>query len=72
MEGSFRQNGFASEELFRDPLVNIQRPGVVEVSTIAKRHDESSVSDRLHRRAKPFRDERSRGPLIFPARLRKR
>ena len=34
--------------------------------------DEAGISDSLHRRSNPFRDERSGDPLIFPAWRRKR
>jgi hypothetical protein len=37
------------------------------VSTIAEGDDESSVGNSLHRRENPLREERSAGPLIFPA-----
>jgi hypothetical protein len=37
------------------------------VSVIAERHDEAGVGDGLHRREKPFRDDKSEGPLILPA-----
>jgi hypothetical protein len=68
----FSQDGFASQERFRNSFCNLERPGVVEVVAIPKRNDKSCVRDSLHRREKPFREERLTGPLIFPASLRNR
>jgi len=39
---------------------------------IAEGHDEAGIGDGLHRREKPFREDKSGGPLILPARLRNR
>jgi hypothetical protein len=37
------------------------------VGAIAKSHDQAGVSNGLHDRANPLREERSGGPLILPA-----
>jgi hypothetical protein len=51
---------------------NFYGPTMVMVSVVAESNDEVSIGDRLHLREKPFRADKSGGPLILPARLRNR
>jgi hypothetical protein len=67
MEGRLRQHRFACQERFRNALGDVHRPGMKTVGAIAKSHDQAGVSNGLHDRANPLREERSGGPLILPA-----
>src|SRR5579863_7529115 len=71
MKGGLGQHRLTGDYGLSDVLGNVYSPCVMMVSLIAERHDEASVGDGLHRREKPFRDDKSDGPLILPARFRK-
>jgi hypothetical protein len=66
MKGGLRQHCLTGNERLSDVLGNVYGPCVMMVSVIAERHDEAGVDDGLYRREKPFRDDKSDGPLILP------
>jgi hypothetical protein len=72
MKGGLRQHCLPGDERLSDVLGNVYGPCVMMVSVIAAHHDEAGVGDALDRREKPFRDDKSDGPLILPARFRNR
>jgi hypothetical protein len=65
---SLREDRFAGQQWFGDPLRDLQGPNVVEVSSIPECYQKASVRDGLHFREKPLRVERSAGPSTAPAR----
>src|SRR5437588_6387847 len=68
VERGLGQNGLTGEQRLRYSACQTDRPIVVSVIAVGKRHEESGVSDAVHVRENPFRRERFLGPRMLPAR----
>ena len=72
MEGGFCEYCLTGKEWLGDVFGNIHGPAMVVVSLTPEGNDEARVGNGLHLREKPFLEDKSGGPLIFPAKRRKR
>src|ERR1700680_775769 len=70
MKRGLRQNRFAGQQWFADPMCKLQSPSVMVVSSISECYQEAGIRDGLHFREKPLRVERSGGPSTAPAKRR--
>jgi len=72
MKGGFGQHCLTGNQGLSDVSCDIHCPRMVMVPLIAERYNKAGIGDSLHRRENPFREDKSGGPLILPARLRNR
>jgi hypothetical protein len=68
MKSSFREHGFAGQGRLAEASRNLKRPGMMFVATIGKCDEKAGVGNSSHKRANPFRCDRSGGPSTEPAR----
>jgi hypothetical protein len=61
------QNRLAGKQGLSNRFSGVYGPKVMAVATIAKRYDEAGVGYSFHRRENLLREDKSGGPLIFPA-----
>jgi hypothetical protein len=70
MKGGLGQDCLACQQRLGDAARQAERPVMMEVVSVGIGHNETGIGYPPHFRANPFRNERSRGPSIAPARRR--
>jgi hypothetical protein len=70
VKGSLGQDGIACQQRFVYASGEVNSPIVVVIPAVSESHQEAGVRDPGHAFEKPFREERSAGPSIDPARRR--
>src|SRR6266403_1358230 len=72
MKRRFGKDGLTGQKQFRNSLGHAYCPVMVAIFAISEGHNKAGIRNALHRREKPFRDDKSAGPVKAPAWRRNR